>query len=188
MDQPVTVLPASTVAPSVAQEIVGFDPPRTLRYHTSEHVAGSLDNRLGAILDTLTGDGEIILQLTLSTSPLAPDLAPKVSRGATHFLRITIYGPKKMFSKLGEFVNKCGCYLEDPVDCDRNVPYMNPQLLSSIYENLPMTFDLPRLQPQNIGNFVRAPVDVLAGFETTISIDQSTDPTALSTSLKPYVS
>ena len=150
-------------------------------------MAGEVDNRVNAILDTLAADGELVLQLALSVSAVAPNVSTKPSRLSTRFLRIIIYGPRKLLGELGNFVTECGCYLEDPVGCDRNVPYMNPQLLSSIHERPSMTFDLQQLQLQSIEDFTRASSDVLAGFETTDSIEESADPRALCTDLKPYV-
>lgn len=151
-------------------------------------MVGQLGDHLGAILTTLANDGEIILQLALSKSPIATELIVKPPRGATWFLGITLYGPQRVLGEVGDFVNKCGCFLEDPVNCDRNVPYLNPQLLSSIHEDPPMTFDLPQLQQPNVQDFSRASADVLAGFETTDPIEEAANPTSLRTTLKPYVS
>jgi hypothetical protein len=50
-----------------------------------------------------------------------------------------------------------------------------------------MTYTLPRLQQQSINDFTQASGDILSGFETTDVIEESADPSALRTRLKPYV-
>ncbi|PZD31108.1 hypothetical protein A1F97_09928 [Pyrenophora tritici-repentis] len=81
-------------------------------------------------------------------------------------------------------MTQAGCYLDDPVGCDRNVPYMNPQCLFSLHERPPMTFELLPLQQPHIDNFAQASLDVLSGFETTDDLELSANPTALRTELK----
>ncbi|OAL43119.1 hypothetical protein IQ07DRAFT_593302 [Pyrenochaeta sp. DS3sAY3a] len=186
VDQYVTISADSAVALPHDQEAVVFQPPRILRHKTKGILLGQLDDRLGAILTTLANDGEIILQLALSKSPIAAEVMKKSFREATWFLGIIVYGPKRVLEEVGDFMNKCDCFLEDPVNCDRNVPYLNPQLLSSIYEDPPMTFDLPQLQQPNVQDFSRASTDILAGFETIDSIEEAANPTSLRTTLKPH--
>lgn len=150
-------------------------------------MVGQLDSRVGEILRTLAADGELTLQLALSAFPIAAGPDTKPSQKATHFLGIIIYGPRHRFNDVGDFVTGCGCFLEDPVGCDRNVPYMNPQCLFSLHESPPMTFDLRHIQQQSMTDFTRTSADILAGFETTAHIHESADPAALRTTLKPYV-
>ena len=42
-----------------------------------------------------------------------------------------LYGSPAFSSAVGTFTAKCGLYLQHPEHCDRNVPYRNPQCLSS---------------------------------------------------------
>ena len=154
---------------------------------TSKRAIGHVDSRVGQILEILAADGELALQLGLSACPIAAEPVTKPSRVATHYLRIVIYGPRHRLGDVGYFVTQCSLYLEDPVGCDRNVPYMNPQCLFSFHEHLTMTFDLPQLLRQTFGGFTRTSSDILSEFETTDSIEESSDPKALRTSLQPYV-
>jgi hypothetical protein len=87
---------------------------------------------------------------------------------------------------VGDFVTQCGCFLDDPVGCDRDVPYLNPQCLFGFYGDLPMTSDFIHKE-QTLGDFTPASLDILAQFETTDDIKEAKDPTALYTALRPYV-
>jgi hypothetical protein len=84
-------------------------------------------------------------------------------------------------------MTQAGCYLDDPVGCDRNVPYMNPQYLCSLHEEPSMTFELSQLQHSLVENSAQASRDILSGFETTEDLDLSDTPTALRTKLQMYV-
>lgn len=92
-----------------------------------------------------------------------------------------------MFDHVRCFITKCGYYLQDPVGCGLNVPYLNPQCLGSLHESPILTFDLAEVPHKSVDDVTRTPVDILAGFETTDSFEEAPTPTALRTTLKPYV-
>lgn len=175
------------MAPSCAQETVFFTSGKELRRCITQDLAGRLDDYAGEVLSRLTADDELILQLTFSASPLATESDTKSPQGTVGSLGIIIYGPKRRSGDIGHFMIQCGYYLEDPTGCDRNVPYMNPQCLFSLHEHLPMTFDLPPVQQQNINNFTPFLSDILAGFETTNRLPVADTPTAIRTILQAYV-
>lgn len=187
LDLPVNAHSDAAIAPSCTQETVIFGPSRELRRYKTKDVVGQLDNYTGEILSRLAADDELILQLLFSLSPIAVEQHIKPPRGTVGFLRIIIYGPRCRFSDVGDFITRCGCYLEDPTGCDWNVPYMNPQCLFSLHECPPMTFDLPQLQQHSVDDLVQMPSDLLAGFETTDRLEESATPTALCTTLQAYV-
>lgn len=64
-----------------------------------------------------------------------------------HSLCTIIYGPFQVFDAVGAFVSQCELYLQDPLHCNRNVPYRNPHLLSGLDKDTPMTlyFSRPRV-------------------------------------------
>ncbi|PSN61328.1 hypothetical protein BS50DRAFT_504751 [Corynespora cassiicola Philippines] len=148
---------------------------------------GRLDDHTREALSTLQADGELHLQLTYSTTPLTPENSTKPPRGTVGFLSTILYGPRGRLYDVGYFTAQCGHYLEDPLGCDRNVPYLNPQCLSSIYEEPPMTFDLINLGQHQVDDFMPKPCDLLAGFETTDELGESHTPNALCTQLKSFV-
>jgi hypothetical protein len=177
------------VASSIStQHAIRFEPPRTLHYGIADTPAGRLDDYGGELLQRLVADDELILQFVLSSAAIAPTTGKKLLKDSLQYLGVTIYGPRRRFSDVGDFMTQAGCYLDDPVGCDRNVPYMNPQCLFSLHEQPPMTFDLlQQLQQPEVDNFSRASLDILSGFETTDDFELSANPTALRTELKVYV-
>lgn len=44
---------------------------------------------------------------------------------------LVIYGPSRLFEEIGDFFQDYDTYLQDPLDCERDVKYYNPHRLSS---------------------------------------------------------
>ncbi|EUC41874.1 hypothetical protein COCMIDRAFT_53050, partial [Bipolaris oryzae ATCC 44560] len=166
------------------QHPIHFEPPRTLRCGVADAPVGRLDDFAGELLLRLVDDDDLILQLLLSSTPIAPAAERKSAKKASKFLGVIIYGPRCRLNDVGDFMTQAGCYLDDPVSCDRNVPYMNPQCLFSLHEQPPMTLELLQPQQPHIHDYSRASLDVLSGFETTDDLELSNTPTALCTELK----
>ncbi|KAJ5064931.1 SNF2 family N-terminal domain-containing protein [Bipolaris maydis] len=167
------------------QHSIYFQPPRTLSCAVADAPVGLLDDFAGELLLRLVDDDDLILQFLLSSTPIASATERKsANKNSSKYLGVILYGPRCRLGDVGDFMTQAGCYLDDPVGCDRNVPYMNPQCLFSLHEQPPMTFDL--LQPRQlyIDNYSRASLDVLSGFETTDDLELSATPTALRTELK----
>jgi hypothetical protein len=180
-------MPPNHVASSLSiQGPIRFESPRTIRYGVGDAPAGWLDDYGGKLLGTLVADSELILQLVTLSTPVAPTTGKKTFKNALS-LGVIIYGPRYLFSHIGDFMTQAGCYLDDPVGCDRNVPYMNPQYLCSFHEEPSMTFELSQLQHSLVENSAQASRDILSGFETTEDLDLSDTPTALRTKLQMYV-
>ena len=172
--------------PISTQSQIRFEPPRTIRFGVSDSPTGRLDKYGGKLLSKLDADNELILQLVILPTPITPTTERRILKD-TLSLGAIIYGPKNRFSHVGDFMTQAGCYLDDPVGCDRNVPYMNPQYLCSLHEEPSMTFELSQLQHSLVENSAQASRDILSGFETTEDLDLSDTPTALRTKLKMYV-
>lgn len=107
----------------------------------------------------LLDEGDLRLQVTCTV--VADDAVKTLSNGkrlrlprpATTrcALDIILYGPRRLFSVLGEFIDECNehlqddrkLYLQDPVGCDENVRYCNPHRLPPLDPNeAQFTFDL----------------------------------------------
>lgn len=54
-----------------------------------------------------------------------------------------LYGPEDLGDCVGRFLDECKYFLQDPYNCEQNVPYKNPHCLSSILGEPKMTFELP---------------------------------------------
>lgn len=93
---------------------------------------------------------------------------------------IVVYGPSNLFDDIGDFFQDNGYYLQEPRDCDRNVPYRNPHSLSGEDNVVPLTFDLGKEEEDLIA--AKAP-DILAGLETVEILPEDQDPPGLTTPL-----
>jgi hypothetical protein len=181
--------PIHHAAPSTpTHNAIRFEPPRTIMRDSTNKQVGRLDDYEGELLLRLIADDELVLQLSLFSAPIAPPTKRRTPRGAFQYMGATIYGPKRRSGDVGDFLNRAGCYLDDPVGCDRNVPYMNPQCLLTLHERPPMTFDLLQPHQPHIDTFSRASLDFWSQFDTTDDLDLAAIPTALRTELKEYVS
>ncbi len=187
LDRPVAALPDTAIAPSCAQEAVLFAPPRELRRCETKELVGQLSEYDGEVLSRLTADEELTLQLFTVDTPIVVENGNQRAKVTVAFLQAILYGPRRCYDDVGAFITQCGYYLEDPVACDRNVPYMNPQCLFSLQGRPPMTFELPKMPQDSVDELSRTSCDILAGFETTAWLDEAVTPTALRTILKPYV-
>lgn len=47
-----------------------------------------------------------------------------------------------MSDTIGDFISQCDMYLQDPLHCERNVPYQNPHILFPLKEELVLTASL----------------------------------------------
>jgi SWI/SNF-related matrix-associated actin-dependent regulator of chromatin subfamily A3 len=152
----------------------------------TEHPIGTPDDHTSGILQRLVADPELVSQLTLRNDALISNNRTKSKGRLVGYLSIIIYGPRNYLKSVGDFMTQCGRYLEDPIGCDHNVPYLNPQCLFSMHGNPPMTFDL--MDAIDMGAEDKTDYsDILAGFETPDILSETPTPDLLQTTLKPYV-
>ncbi|KAF2788974.1 hypothetical protein K505DRAFT_366008 [Melanomma pulvis-pyrius CBS 109.77] len=155
--------------------------PPTIPSMDPYYFIGRLDEAAAETLAKLAADGELELQLSLSVDN-EPSTTPHSEIAG--FLEVILYGPKSRTDNVGAFTGQCGHYLQDPANCARNVPYLNPQRLASVDGHLPMTFDLQQHQVYSVDNFTRVASDLLSNFETTNEIAPANTPCALRTQQK----
>lgn len=169
----------NVVPPTLAQEVVLFEAPNILCRRNGGPLIGLLDDQNGKIVAALLADEELRLQLNLSKAPTASEPGNHPRKGTLGYLQIIVYGPKRCLNDVGDFVTQCGCFLDDPIGCEWNVPYINPQCLSSLYEQPIMTFDLSGAHPQDLQACKVSSSDVLAEFETLHQFAEARAPAAL---------
>ncbi|KAF2728990.1 hypothetical protein EJ04DRAFT_83930 [Polyplosphaeria fusca] len=167
---------------SLASEPAFLGPNSTIHRRVDGSSIGTLEDHASQVLPKLAADGQIELQLGYTTE----DAGKARRKTAVYFLQVILYGPDNLANDVGDFITKCGYYLQDPLGCARNVPYLNPQRLSSLDECLPMTFDLQREQHPCISEYTRAADDILTNFETTEVLPQAKTPCALRTKLQVH--
>jgi SWI/SNF-related matrix-associated actin-dependent regulator of chromatin subfamily A3 len=69
----------------------------------------------------------------------------KVRTSQTWSLNAILYGPVALEETVGDFLSKRRVYLQDPIGCDRNVPYQNPHILPPETEDVIMTGSLEKM-------------------------------------------
>lgn len=140
---------------------------------------GKLEDHNSEVLAKLAADGDIDLQLEY----MAEESGKPRRKKQACVLRVILYGPENISDDVGEFLTRCGHYLQDPFGCNRNVPYLNPQRLSSLEGHLPMTYELQQEHNNEFDSFEGVIDDVLAHFETTEVLAPSDTPSSLRTKL-----
>jgi hypothetical protein len=96
-----------------------------------------------------------------------------------------IYGPAELSDPVGQYLTKCGVYLQDSLDCDRNVPYSNPHILSRSDEII-MTDSLASLVSVPEVEKVIAQEDLFSELSSDAHLALTDAPDAISTPLYVY--
>lgn len=152
------------------------------------HNIGTLDQRTADILKRMAEQNGVVLQFRISFQhQMQQQLSSKNSKAkrSASALSVVIYGPVEYFDDIGDFLLKCELYLQDPVGCDRNVRYCNPQSLWSIDdEEVRMTQDIKPPPVQDFEYF-QNPADLLEDLEYEDALPESCQPSALKTQLYP---
>ncbi|EXJ84685.1 hypothetical protein A1O3_05355 [Capronia epimyces CBS 606.96] len=123
----------STVASSSLD--LHFEPPNSLVLSSAGREFGCLEERTAEILATLAAQSRITFQMygyaTKRRANTKPAKGTKSGQNDLQYLLNTIiYGPREFGQGVGDYLVKCKMFLQDPLQCDRDVPYLNPHLLS----------------------------------------------------------
>ncbi|EXJ71754.1 uncharacterized protein A1O5_05564 [Cladophialophora psammophila CBS 110553] len=115
-----------------------FEPPNSLLLTPAGREFGCLEERTAKILATLAGESRVAFQIYgYVTKRRANTKDAKGKSGQNdlqYLLNAIIYGPRELGQGIGDFLVKCKMFLQDPLGCDRDVPYLNPHLLSRTEE------------------------------------------------------
>lgn len=111
-------------------------------------IEGKVSYEFTYLTNALFIQSELVLEINCSTldspSKPGPQIPGKRIPGysAQCTLDIIIYGPSGLFQDVGSFFEEYDLYLQDPVNCKRNVRYRNPHRLSVNPSDVKYTFDL----------------------------------------------
>lgn len=117
---------------SRAQEFtIHLDDSQTFHCIEDASIKGQVDPGFAYIADALLDEKELELEIacfidatqsskTKFTTPLSTPCR----------LKVTLFGPVSLFEEVGSFFEDHNLYLQDPVNCSRNVLYRNPHKLS----------------------------------------------------------
>ena len=101
-------------------------------------------------------------------------------------LHVVLYGPEKVSADVGDFLQECGWYLQQPEGCDRNVRYVNPHCLSADDEAKVMTFELDTIMAKTENESLNQDVDVLAYLNSEEVFEEADQPLCVRTLLKSH--
>jgi SWI/SNF-related matrix-associated actin-dependent regulator of chromatin subfamily A3 len=101
-------------------------------------------------------------------------------------LNVVLYGPKRVSTNVGDFLQECEQYLQQPEGCDRNVRYVNPHCLSADDEAEVMTFELGTIMSKTENESLNQDVDVLAYLNSEEVLEEADQPLCVRTPLKSH--
>jgi hypothetical protein len=101
-------------------------------------------------------------------------------------LQFVLYGPEKVSAEVGDFLQECEWYLQQPEGCDRNVRYVNPHCLSADDEAKVMTFELDTIMAKTENENLNQDVDVLACLNSEQVFEEADQPLCVRTPLKSH--
>lgn len=163
---------------------VFFDSGQNLYRLSDRSLIGKLEDRDFEVLSRIAGEDGVDLQIHYAPNPKDREHQRKCH--GIGRLSTILYGPKGLADDMGNFLDACCIFLQDPVGCDRNVPYLNPHRLSSMDEILPLTFQLADSALQYIDEPMCPLSSLLSGLETSEALPMAETPRGLKTALYPY--
>lgn len=137
-----------------------------------------LQERSGQILRQLTCQPGMAIQLHCSAT-----VSVKGHKRPCQVLKLfaNLYGSRSLAPDVGDFLERCEVYLQDPKSCDRNVPYVNPHHLVDPDAEMKWTQHLST-QPPELEDFITSS-DLLADLTSEDALPEAIVPSALRTEL-----
>lgn len=125
----------------------------------------------------------------LDDPPLGKGKAvPSLNKKGT--LQIIIYGPYDLYEEVGSFFENHDIYLQDPLECQRDIPYCNPHRLSRAD---PSTFLTTSMVAQlfamtsNLLHDVKTLPELLDILNSLEDLSEATQPRSIKTTLAKFV-
>lgn len=166
-----------------------FCPPNSLYNAFGEGEFGTLEERTAKIFGTLASQNGIEFQMyayaTKRRSNLKSVKGKKVGENDLQYLmNVIIYGPVELCEPVGEYLSKCRMFLQEPTQCDRDVPYQNPHILAEAPE-IVMTSSLIVEQAKDKVEVetMDSPKDLFSQLSSDDHLQLTATPSALRTSL-----
>lgn len=97
-------------------------------------------------------------------------------------LSVIVYGPAKDSDKVGDYLQACEFYLQDPEHPDCDVLYVNPQCLSSWEGGSLMTSSMQK--PASAEENIHDPCDIFDSLFGVTDLEESEAPTIIKTPLE----
>jgi hypothetical protein len=182
---PITAIPTSAFIDSPELVNASLNKDGRVQRSSGGGVIGKLDERARACLFKMADEEGIRVQLLVKLKPAGAQRIRKQKTGTVAYASAILYGPADIGDDIGAFLDKCKYNLQDPFGCEDNVPYRNPHCISTLLDgpgSSIMTFDLQGVMPRHCLP-ERSAAESLAALETTETLPEWQQPTALRTLL-----
>ena len=150
---------------------------RTLLSKENSSIVGQLTEEATEVLNFLSNTMRTQSQFILSIQRKyrIPTKPKGEERGSHAIVRLSVilYGPLRNFDEVGEYLDNCEIYLQDPKGCDRNVRYRNPHRLSGLSSHAPFTIDQELCESMKSCERAFQPVDYLAEVDTKTNLPET---------------
>jgi SWI/SNF-related matrix-associated actin-dependent regulator of chromatin subfamily A3 len=160
---------------------------RTVILEDDPSFLGHLSENAARVLDVLSAEKDVHLQFLFSATrrhvPSTKTRGRLITPPVAPHLSVILYGPLRIFDDVGEFLEKCQVYLQDPKGCHRNVRYRNPHRLSGLSPDAPWTIEQEIEESLVRCEILRRPVDYLAEVDSRKDLPETISPRCLTTSL-----
>ena len=97
-------------------------------------------------------------------------------------LSVIIYGRDQDSNKVGDYLQACGFYLQDPEHWDCDVLYVNPHCLSSLEGGILLTSSMR--MPASTEENIYEPHDIFDSLSGVTDLEETETPTIMKTPLK----
>ena len=97
-------------------------------------------------------------------------------------LSVILYGRGQASNKVGDYLQACGFYLQDPEHCDCDVLYANPHCLSSLEGGILLTSSMQ--MPASTEENMHDPRDIFDSLSGVTDLEETETPTIMKTPLK----
>ena len=97
-------------------------------------------------------------------------------------LSVIVYGPGQDSNKVGDYLQACGLYLQDPEHCDCDVLYANPHCLSSLEDGVLLTSSIQ--MGASAEENIHDPRDIFDNLSGVTDLEETETPTIMKTPLK----
>lgn len=168
-----------------------FVKPNSLKHSSpgQEGEFGKLEDRTAKIFVNLLAEDGVLIQIYSRNTSRRPTLRVKGSKKlgsktSQSLINAIVYGPEALCEPMGEYLTKCGIFLQDPVQNDVDVIYKNPHILLRS-EKIVLISELTIETSDNQAKGLENPHDLFSELSKDDHLSLTEAPSEVSTELYP---
>ncbi|PNP39552.1 hypothetical protein TGAMA5MH_08570 [Trichoderma gamsii] len=176
---PITSIETADVVDNPTYVLASLSQSGIVQRRSDGACVGKLDDQAAECLFKFGAESRVNIQLMLKT--VASRSCPGRTARIVALAAAILYGPEDLGDDIGDFLDRCKYYLQDPFNCVHNVPYKNPHCLDGLFEAPRMTSELhgPELGYQK----TFTPSNFLEALQTDDALPEWSQPSGLKTEL-----